>query len=259
MKSEKVKIHWIQVCSYPVCDRIDAHCHEFFHYIYIIQGTGQMELNGNRYVMKPKHMYLTAPGKFHAFQNTGAEKLVTCELKFDFFNRLMTDKMAKLPECVDVADTPILGILQNIRRENANRRAFASDIISMNIQEIYLHLQRASGREQSPANRDDLADVVEYIENNLDCDMNLQDLANIVCLEKTYFLKKFKQLTGLTPMAYTRNARIKKAKELLRYSDMNVTQIARVVGFRSVHHFSRYFAGVVGMSPSRYKESQRLE
>jgi transcriptional regulator GlxA family with amidase domain len=167
--------------------------------------------------------------------------------------------MAKLPECVDVGDTPILGILQNIRRESANRRVFASDIVSMNSQEIYLHLQRASGREQSSADRDDLADVVEYIENNLDCDMNLQDLANIVCLEKTYFLKKFKQLTGLTPMAYTRNARIKKAKELLRYSDMNVTQIARAVGFRSVHHFSRYFAEVVGMSPSRYKESQQLE
>lgn len=259
MKSEKVKIHWIQVCSYPVHDKIVSHSHEFFHYIYIVQGTGQMELDGNRYVMKPKHMYLTAPGKCHSFQNTGTELLVTCELKFDFFDISMTDKMARLSECIDAGDTPILGILQNIRRESVNRRVFASDIISMNIQEIYLHLQRASGRGQSSAARDDLSDVVEYIENHLDCDMNLQELANIVCLEKTYFLKKFKQLTGLTPMAYARNARIKKAKELLRCSDMNVTQIARVVGFHSVHHFSRYFASVVGMSPSRYKESRSLE
>ncbi len=98
--------------------------------------------------------------------------------------------------------------------------------------------------------------VLEYIEGNLDCDINLQDLANIVCLEKTYFLKKFKQLTGMTPMVYTRNARIRRAKELLTYSDMNVTQIAESVGFCSIHHFTRSFTAAVGISPSRYKQEK---
>ena len=105
---------------------------------------------------------------------------------------------------------------------------------------------------------DDLADVVEYIENNLDCDMNLQDLANIVCLERTYFLKKFKQLTGVTPMVYTRDARIRRAKELLTYSDMNVTQIAEAVGFRSIHYFTRQFTDLEGVTPSQYKRLHQL-
>lgn len=261
MRPAKTKIHWVQVCSYATHDKIDTHSHEFFHYIYVIRGTGALQLEQNLYAMLPKRMYLVAPGKHHAFWNTGEERLVTCELKFDFFDVQAAEQAARLAECVDVGDAPVLGILQNIRREHAGRKPYSSDIIAMNLQEIFLHLQRvqqAGAGRQTPGAREDLVDVIEYIENNLDCDINLQDLANIVCLEKNYFLKKFKQLTGVTPMAYTRNARLRKAQELLRYSDMSITQIARATGFQSVHYFSRQFTAAVGMSPTRYKQMYLL-
>ena len=61
MKPVKAKIYWVQVCSYPSCDRIEAHAHEFFHYIYVIHGTGSIQIGEHSYAMTPKHMYLVAP------------------------------------------------------------------------------------------------------------------------------------------------------------------------------------------------------
>lgn len=159
---------------------------------------------------------------------------------------------------MDTAGTPILSILHNIRRENGAGNSYYKEIISLNLQEIFLHLQRLSGGKQNPELHGDMDWVLEYIESNLHCDINLQDLANIVCLEKTHFLKKFKQLTGVTPMVYTRDARIRRAKELLTYSDMNVTQIAEAVGFHSIHYFTRQFTDLEGISPDRYKRQNQL-
>lgn len=61
---------------------------------------------------------------------------------------------------------------------------------------------------------------------------------------------------GLIARYHARNARIRRAKELLTYSDMNVTQIAESVGFCSIHHFTRSFTAAVGVSPSRYKQEK---
>ena len=46
--------------------------------------------------------------------------------------------------------------------------------------------------------------------------------------------------------------RIEKAKELLLYSDKNITQVAEELGYNSIHHFSSQFKRVVGLSPKSY-------
>lgn len=257
MKLPRARIHWVEVCTYPAYGKIDLHSHDFFHYIYVLAGAGEIEIDGSAYPLKPKHIYLVSPGKAHTFQNSQADKMVTLEIKFAYRDLSDGEKLTQLPHVLDTSGTPILSILQNIRRESILGSHDSGDIICLNLQEICLHLLRLSGG-QPTADHEGFARVIEYIGNNLDCDINLQDLANLVCLEKTWFLKKFKQLTGMTPMAYTRNARIARAKELLEFSDMNVTQIAEAVGFQSIHYFTRQFTAVEGVSPSQYKRQHQM-
>ncbi len=253
MKLAQTKVHWAEVCSYPAYGRIDRHNHDFFHYIYVMAGAGEIEINGYIYHFQPKHMYLVSPGIQHTFCNSQEERLITMEIKFDCTDTAMAQKLRALPLQMDTASTPVLSILHNIRREGFQKSSYYHDIIGLNLNEIFLHLLRIAGKAQPQELQGDFSAVLEYIESNLHCDINLQDLANIVCLEKTYFLKRFKQFIGVTPMVYTRNARIRRAKELLAYSDMNVTQIAEAVGFRSIHYFTRQFTDLEGLSPSQYK------
>lgn len=258
MKRSNSLVHWAEICTYPAYGKIDPHYHDFFHYIYVIAGAGEIVIDGNCYPFRAKHMYLVSPGQVHTFRNSREERLVTMEIKFVCADSAQNEKLIALPAWMDTAGTPILSILHNIRRENGTRNGYYKEIISLNLQEIFLHLLRLSGGKQNPDLHGDMDRVLEYIEGNLHCDINLQDLANIVCLERTYFLKKFKQLTGVTPMVYTRDARIRRAKELLTYSDMNVTQIAEAVGFRSIHYFTRQFTDLEGVTPSQYKRLHQL-
>jgi len=55
-------------------------------------------------------------------------------------------------------------------------------------------------------------------------------------------------------MQYINNFRISKAKELMMYSDFNITQISELVGFQSVHYFSRYFKNKERITPSEFRK-----
>lgn len=57
---------------------------------------------------------------------------------------------------------------------------------------------------------------------------------------------------GLSPNAYINQRKISKAKELMLYSELNVSQIAESLGYQSIHYFSRLFKKVVGIAPTDY-------
>ena len=76
---------------------------------------------------------------------------------------------------------------------------------------------------------------------------------------KSYIEYIFKRETGLGIMAKFSEMKIEKAKELLRNQDYNITMISEMLGYSSVHYFSRKFKTVVGMPPSEYASSIKLK
>ena len=64
----------------------------------------------------------------------------------------------------------------------------------------------------------------------------------------------FKQSTGLTPHQYLVGQRLAKAKELLRYSDMAIADIAYTVGYKNSSHFARVFRQHNKLSPTAYRD-----
>ncbi|MDE5848539.1 MAG: helix-turn-helix transcriptional regulator, partial [Muribaculaceae bacterium] len=65
--------------------------------------------------------------------------------------------------------------------------------------------------------------------------------------------RKMKDLIGMTPSDYIRNIRLKRACELLKRHDIEVTQVAYKIGFTSQPHFSSHFKRYTGFSPSEYR------
>ena len=59
-----------------------------------------------------------------------------------------------------------------------------------------------------------------------------------------------------TPMEFIRCKRIETAKDLLLFSDMNITQIAYSTGFKSIHHFSNTFFKYTGIRPNQFKNAE---
>ena len=62
---------------------------------------------------------------------------------------------------------------------------------------------------------------------------------------------------GTTPIKYINNLRMKKAKELLANSDMSISEISELVGFQSIHYFSRNFKEREGCAPLAYRRKHQ--
>lgn len=94
--------------------------------------------------------------------------------------------------------------------------------------------------------------VLDLIESDLSEDLSLKVLAAAADLSEYHFLRMFKQSTGYTPHQYVINRRIECAKELLRKTEMNITEIANLLGFSSSAHFTHHFRRKTGLTPSDF-------
>lgn len=92
--------------------------------------------------------------------------------------------------------------------------------------------------------------VLELIENDLSEDLPLKILAGAANLSEYHFLRMFKQSTGYTPHQYVLHQRIERAKELLKKTDMTITEIAYLLGFSTPAHFTHHFRRKTGITPS---------
>ena len=93
-----------------------------------------------------------------------------------------------------------------------------------------------------------------YISNNWSGAVSLSDIASACHLSETYCSALFKKCTGVTVSDYVMNIRLKRAEEMLRFSNETVAEIASKTGFCDIYYFSRAFKKNKGMSPLQYRK-----
>lgn len=87
--------------------------------------------------------------------------------------------------------------------------------------------------------------------------ITIEDLSREVALSPYYLIRAFRQVYQQTPHQYLVAQRIARAKELLRNSDLSITEICAAVGFESLGSFSTLFRKVTGLSPRTYRSSSQ--
>lgn len=97
----------------------------------------------------------------------------------------------------------------------------------------------------------------EYIRENYQRDLSLDEVSRQLDLSPYYFSKLFKEETGCNFVEYVTRLRIKKAKELLAGGDCSVKEVCLEVGYGDPNYFSRIFKKNVGVTPTEYRESGR--
>lgn len=263
------KPYWAAQRDYPPRDsrsgsRLKLHIHkpEEYHYLYVLEGGDRICVGNDTFEMTPGVMYLTAPGIRHGFCSGTEKKLVTVELKFTLTDPVLQKRAAELPPMVKDPSGQLVQLLERILQEAENTGLYRRELMELRLRELlYLLLRLSNGEKTSEKTSAEVAmsPVLLYIRDNLHRNISLEDLAAAAHLEKAYFSRKFKEISGCTPMEYLRCTRLAKARELLRYSDMTVTQIAESLGFQSLRHFSRTFHQHIGCSPMDYKTGNTPE
>lgn len=84
--------------------------------------------------------------------------------------------------------------------------------------------------------------------------LDLQQLAAVATLSKYHFHRLFSATYGVTPAEYLSHRRIERAQDLLRSTNLTVTEVCFAVGFSSLGSFSTRFRDLVGESPSAFQQ-----
>ncbi len=99
--------------------------------------------------------------------------------------------------------------------------------------------------------------AVGYVEENMSrADLSVEELAAEMGMSRVHLYKRLKQITGKTPIEFIRLLRLKRAAQLLRESQLNISEIAYRCGFNNPKYFSRYFKDEFGVLPSVYQENE---
>jgi AraC-like DNA-binding protein len=95
----------------------------------------------------------------------------------------------------------------------------------------------------------------ENIENSI----SIKEVLHYVGYSQSHFSTLFKNRTGMSPLSYINHLKVEHASYLLKTTDLKVNQICYKVGIEDPLYFSRLFSKVMGMSPTKYKESLTSE
>jgi AraC family transcriptional regulator len=96
--------------------------------------------------------------------------------------------------------------------------------------------------------------ALEYITENLESDLRLEDIAKELHLSPFHFVREFRSSTGQTPYQYLLNQRMEKAKTLLRIGRDSIQEVALDCGFSSTVNFTCTFRQRVGVPPGVWRD-----
>lgn len=168
-------------------------------------------------------------------------------------------KSVEIDDQVSAEDPLLLNCFQMLEDELQNGGLGQRLMIDALRNQIAVHLLRRYARIRiaeetgSAFSPDQRKRIIDLIENQLNENISLDDLAAAVGLSPFHFSRQFKSEFGVAPYAYVIRKRISKAQEILRQGRVPLKSIALDCGFSDQSHFCRTFRKIVGVTPARYQ------
>lgn len=147
-------------------------------------------------------------------------------------------------------------LLADLEQENLGGKLYIDSLA--NVLAVHLLRQYATTKSNLSVYEGGLPErqllqVLDYIDEHLDHDIKLADLAALLDISQFHFSHVFKQSIGTSPYQYLLQQRIERAKRLLKQTDRSIMDIAFMCGFNSHSHLSKQFRQFTGMSPKAYR------
>ena len=151
-----------------------------------------------------------------------------------------------------------LALKSELESDGMGSRVYAESLFNT----LCVHLVRhySTSRQKVLADfeslpQDKLRCAIDYINDNLEKDLTLAEIAASVGMSPYHFARAFKQATGFPPHQYLIKRRIEKAKNLLTQTNLAIAEIAYRVGFASQSHFTTLFGKHTGTTPKAYRDN----
>lgn len=103
-----------------------------------------------------------------------------------------------------------------------------------------------------------IKEAINYIEQNFQNNITIEDIAAVCGINRSYFGKIFRNSIGRSPQEFLMNYRMVKATELLKLTSLSIAEIGSAVGYKNQLHFSRAFKNIYGISPREWRNQHKV-
>ena len=267
-----VLVRWTMeeaVCNAYEAVRVKSsglHGHHHFLLTLITEGMGVQTLNGRDILFQPDDVFFLSPADFHKNTLREGESFSYYGLKFSY--ELLDDRLAELcaldqlPMYMHLGETEAK-IAKDVFRQLINECNQGEDRLGSKVyqqalaeQLIILVLRQCLPEEKiRPAafvNR-----ALGYLHSHFSEPITVAEAAAYVGYTPNYFNTCFREQIGIPFGEYLRQMRLGYGENLLRSSQMPVTEVAYESGFGSLSYFSRCFCKQYGISPQEYRKNIR--
>lgn len=120
------------------------------------------------------------------------------------------------------------------------------------------HAQRVHSRTKTEVRNSKLSLAMQIMENNIEDPLSPDEIAQVVALSTRQLERLFAKYVGASPKRHYLHLRLEKARDLLRQTDLSVTDICVVCGFKSLSHFSKSYRTAYGINPGLEAQGTKL-
>lgn len=256
-----------------------AHEHPQYELNYVTEGEQRMMVNGTLYIQKAGELLLIPPGSIHSSQSHNGKGFTYFCMHFDIDDQLFLSLLARIKQVRFSADSPVTQQIEPVLRKlmsSADDETANTMVQRMQLQsavfELFGHLWEAVSKEAAHWFTDghEKIELAHQIRNRLQGLMSQQfkqghesnghygidDIAAELGISSSHCNRVFKEVFGQSPRAVLSQLVLHEAKLLLGNPKLSVQNIAVMLGYKDIAHFSRQFKRWSGMSPSRYRQEQ---
>jgi AraC-like DNA-binding protein len=197
-------------------------------------------------------------------RGSGTFRILECELEHSALERAFGDRIGTFDLEPQFGASPIaLGLLERLEALCLGGDTFPRSYGDALAVIFTYELLRACATKPFPlpsaanVGKSRFKPVLDHIEDNLESDTPLSDLAALTGLSVSHFAHAFNAAYGVAPHRYILGRRIDKAKVLLVNSDFTISAISSRVGFSSQSRFTQIFSRHTGLTPSAYRLEQQ--
>lgn len=235
--------------------------HHFWELTYVDKGILKTVVEGEMYSLNQGDFILYGPNQYHTQWADADVSVCFVTITFD----MEFEESSMLVDCVFHGDSEIKNLLYEILKEKKINNYYTDDLILCYVKQLIIKLVRNLQLEnkihklptdmQSNVENAIVSQALDFIHKNIHLKLSVSDIADTIPISSSYLSLLFKKTTGSTLIEYVSQFRLEKSKEYLRTSSYTVSEIAALLGYSSVHYFSKQFKDYYGISPTVYAKS----
>ena len=249
----------------------------FTRIYYVIEGEAQLHLPEHDITLRPGYMYIIPAYTVHSYECHGKFVHYYLHIYEGFKNDMNLQEIYELPTEVDGSETTahlfeyLCSRLPDARLPHSNPNSYDTSAQTSGYVKRYMKMalwekmelrgamliimshfiRQASLRVWTKDER--MKRVLEYIHTHISDSIDIEQLANIGCVTKSYFIKLFKREFGDSPVQYINKKKVERAQLLLFTTDKAVKEVAYTLGFSDENYFIRLFRKTTDTTPQEYR------